>query len=82
MADVIEYAKVSDEKVALTTTTTVEIDRTELEARRAFWTDELKRLDTDYANQKAAAEKAMAEVTAALKSIEPVVLEPVKVVTK
>lgn len=72
MADVIEYVKVTDEKVALTTTSTVEIDRTELEARRAFWTDEIVRLDTDYANQRAAAVKALAEVEAALKSITPV----------
>ena len=69
----VRYAKVTDERVALTTTTTVEVDRDELEARKAFWTDELVRLDTDYANQKAAAQKALAEVEAALASIAPVV---------
>lgn len=69
----VTYAKVTDERVALTTTTTVEVDRDELEARKAFWMDELARLDTDYANQKAAAEKALAEVEAALASIAPVV---------
>lgn len=69
----VRYAKVAEGRVALTTTTTVEVDREELEARKAFYTDELARLDTDYANQKAAAEKALTEVEAALASLAPVV---------
>ena len=35
--------------------------------------------DTDYANQKAAAVEALAEVTAALKSIDALVVEKVAV---
>lgn len=59
--------KIAEDTVAFTTT--VEISRDELEQRLAFWTEELERIEETYVAQKAAAEKALSEVKAALKVI-------------
>jgi len=69
MAESITYEKVAANTVRLVSTTTSDIDRSELEARLAFFRDEQARIEEDYANRKAANDKALAKVAAALKSI-------------
>jgi len=69
MAESITYEKVAADMVRFVSTTTSDIDRAELEARLAFFRDEQARIEEDYANRKAANDKALAKVTAALKSI-------------
>ena len=69
MADSIAYERMAADKVRLVSTTTSDIDRTELESRLAFFRDEATRIEEDYANRKAANDKAIAEIMAALKSL-------------
>ena len=78
--------EVTADTVTVTKTVTEAIPASEFEARLDFWRDELQRIEDDYAARKedalahiAELEPVMVDVKAVL---EPVTLEPVKVVSK
>lgn len=83
MADTYE---VTADTVTVTKTVTDAIPASEFQARLDFWRDELQRIEDDYSARKADAlahiaelEPVMVDVKAVL---EPVTLEPGKVVSK
>ena len=83
MADTYE---VTADTVTVTKTVTEAVPASEFQARLDFWRDELQRIEDDYAARKADALAHISElepVTVDVKAVlEPVTLEPVKVVSK
>jgi hypothetical protein len=78
--------EVTADTMTVTKTVTEAIPASEFEARLDFWRDELQRIEDDYAARKADALAHIAELEPVLVDVkavlEPVVLEPVKVVSK
>lgn len=78
--------EVTADTVTVTKTVTEAIPASEFEARLDFWRDELQRIEDDYAARKADALAHIAELEPVLVDVkavlEPVTLEPVKVVSK
>ena len=78
--------EVTADTVTVTKTVTEAISASEFQARLDFWRDELQRIEDDYAARKADALAHIAELEPVLVDVkavlEPVTLEPVKVVSK
>ena len=78
--------KVTADTVTVTKTVTEAIPASEFQARLDFWRDELQRIEDDYAARKADALAHIAELEPVVNDVkaelEPVTLEPVKVVSK
>lgn len=83
MSDIYD---ITADSVTVTKTVTEQIPAAEFSARLDFWRDELQRIEDDYAARKADALAHIAELEPVVNDVkavlEPVTLEPVKVVSK